>query len=99
VAQFAKTRGARKILITDVSDYRLGIAKQCGIEGVLNVNEISFEEGIKSFFGDEGFQVGFEAAGVQDSLDVLLKHVEKGGEVVILGVYSKNPSCEYVLFR
>jgi len=91
VAQFAKARGANKILITDVSDYRLSIAKQCGIYGALNVKETSFAEGIQSFFGHDGFQVGFEAAGVQASLDVLMQHVEKGGEIIILGVYSKNP--------
>ena len=37
VAQFAMARGAAKVLITDISDYRLGIAKDCGIDGVLNV--------------------------------------------------------------
>jgi L-iditol 2-dehydrogenase/threonine 3-dehydrogenase len=91
VAQFAKARGAAKVLITDVSDFRLNIAQQCAIEATLNVKTTPFEEGIKSFFGNEGFQVGFEAAGVQSSLDVLIQFVEKGGEVVILGVYSQNP--------
>jgi len=91
VAQFAKARGAAKVLITDISDYRLDIAKQCGIEGTLNIINTPFEEGIKSIFGDEGFQIGFEAAGVQSSLDVLMQFVEKGGDIVILGVYSRNP--------
>jgi 2-desacetyl-2-hydroxyethyl bacteriochlorophyllide A dehydrogenase len=91
VAQFAKARGAAKVLITDISDYRLKIARECGIEGTLNVKDVSFEKGIKSYFGNEGFQVGFEAAGVQSSLDVLMQFIEKGGEVVILGVYSQNP--------
>ena len=91
VAQFAKARGAGKILITDISDYRLNIAHKCGIDGTLNVRINSFEEGANSFFGKEGFQVGFEAAGVQSSLDVLMKFVEKGGNIVILGVYSSNP--------
>ena len=91
VAQFAKARGAKKVLITDISDFRLNIAQQCGIKCTLNVKTTPFEEGIKSFFGNEGFQVGFEAAGVQSSLDVLMQFVEKGGEVVILGVYSQNP--------
>ena len=91
VAQFALARGAAKVLITDISDYRLNIARQCGIEGTLNVKDLTFEEGIKTYFGDEGFQVGFEAAGVQSSLDVLMQFVEKGGEIVILGVYSQNP--------
>ena len=91
VAQFALARGAAKVLITDISDYRLNIANECGIKGTLNVKNLSFEEGIQSFFGDEGFQVGFEAAGVQSSLDVLMQFVEKGGQVIILGVYSQNP--------
>lgn len=91
VAQFAKARGAKKVMITDVSDYRLGIAKKCGIERTANVKETSFEESVKAFFGNEGFQVGFEAAGVQSSLDGLIQFVEKGGDVVILGVYSQNP--------
>lgn len=91
VAQFAKARGAAKVLITDISNYRLDIARQCGIDATLNVKTTSFEEGIRSFFGIEGFQIGFEAAGVQSSLDDLMQFVEKGGAVVILGVYSQNP--------
>lgn len=91
VAQFALARGASKVLITDLSDHRLNVARQCGIEGILNVKKNSFEEGVKSFFGEEGFQAGFEAAGVQSSLDVLMQFVEKGGDIVILGVYAQNP--------
>jgi 2-desacetyl-2-hydroxyethyl bacteriochlorophyllide A dehydrogenase len=91
VAQFAKARGAKKVLITDLSDFRLDTARKCGIEHALNIKETSFEEGVKSVFGEEGFQIGFEAAGVQSSLDVLMQFVEKGGDIVILGVYSKNP--------
>ncbi len=91
VAQFAKVRGAKKVLITDISDSRLAIARQCGIDNILNVMKMPFEEGIREIFGGEGFQIGLEAAGVQSSLDVLMANVEKGGDVVIIGVYSKNP--------
>lgn len=91
IAQIAHARGARKVLITDNSDYRLNIAMQCGIEGVLNVGKNSFEEKVNDFFGKEGFQVGIEASGAQASLDVLLQYIEKGSEIVIVGVYAKNP--------
>lgn len=91
VAQFAKARGAGKVLITDISDYRLNVARECGITGTLNISKIPAEKGFESFFGREGFQAGFEAAGVQSSLDVLMKYIEKGGDIVILGVYSVNP--------
>lgn len=91
VAQFAKARGAKKVLITDLSHYRLEIAKACGIDATLNIQDTPFAEGVRAFFGKEGFQVGMEAAGVQESLDALMANVEKGGDIVILGVYAKNP--------
>lgn len=91
VAQFARARGAAKVLITDISDYRLEIAQQCGIEAGLNVAKTPFAEGVKEYFGKEGFQIGFEAAGVEASLHALMEHVEKGGDIVILGVYAENP--------
>ena len=92
MAQFAKQRGAKKVLITDVIDFKLQKAEECGIENTLNILTTPFREGVQAAFGDEGFQVGFEAAGVQASLDALIANVEKGGEVVILGVYSRNPT-------
>ena len=91
VAQFAKARGAKKVLITDPSTYRLEIARQCGIDGIWCIRDGSLEEGARSFFGKEGFQVGFEAAGVKASLDGLMEQVEKGGSLVIIGVYEQNP--------
>lgn len=91
VAQFAQARGAKKVLITDVSDFKLNKANECGITQTLNILKTPFSEGIRVFFGEEGFQVGFEAAGVQASLDALIANVEKGGEVIIIGVYANNP--------
>jgi len=92
VAQFALARGAQKVMITDVSDYRLKKARACGIKYTANVATENFQEIAKEVFGSQGFQVGFEAAGVQDSLNLLMSQVEKGGIIVILGVYSKNPT-------
>lgn len=91
IGQTAYERGARKVLITDISDYRLDIVQQCGIKGVLNVGKNSFEEKVNDFFGEEGFQIGIEASGAQASLDALLQYIEKGSEVVIVGVYVENP--------
>jgi 2-desacetyl-2-hydroxyethyl bacteriochlorophyllide A dehydrogenase len=91
VAQFAKARGAKKVLITDINDFKLEKARECGISDTLNILKTPFEKGVKEIFGNEGYQVGFEAAGVQSSLDALIANVEKGGEVIILGVYAQNP--------
>ncbi|MCP4726740.1 MAG: alcohol dehydrogenase catalytic domain-containing protein [bacterium] len=91
VAQFVQAKGAPKVLITDISDFRLEIAKTCGIQYTANVTTEPFEDAVKRVFGDDGFQVGFEAAGVQDSIESLIRNIEKGGEVIVLGVYEKDP--------
>lgn len=91
VAQYAMAKDAKKVLLTDINDFRLNIAKECGIKEIVNVRTDSFEEKVKSLFGLEGFQIGFEAAGVQNSLDNLMKNIEKGSQVIIIAVYGENP--------
>ena len=73
VAQFCIARGAKKVVITDVSDYRLGIAQECGIRHTLNVAKTPIREALPALFGDEGYQVGIECAGVESSLRSLME--------------------------
>ncbi len=91
VAQFCLARGAKNLLITDVSDYRLGIAQKCGIENTSNVSKGKFTEAVKRVFGNEGFQIALEAAGAEPALTAAVDNIEKGGRVVILGVFGSPP--------
>ena len=92
VAQFARARGAKRVVITDVSDYRLSKARECGIERTLNVAREPLDGKIAELFGDEGYQVAFECAGVESSVRSLMATVEKCGDVVIVGVHAKDPA-------
>ena len=96
VAQFARARGAKRVVITDVSDYRLSKARECGIERTLNVAREPLDGKIAELFGDEGYQVAFECAGVESSVRSLMATVEKGGDVVIVGVHAKRSRREHV---
>ena len=91
IAQFAQARGAKKVVITDVSDYRLAKARECGIAHTLNVAKTPIKDALKDLFGDEGYQVGFEVAGVEVSVRSLMETIEKGGDVIIVGVHAKDP--------
>lgn len=92
IAQFAKARGAKRVVITDVSDLRLAKARECGIEYTVNVAKQNLGEALKEIFGDEGFSVGFEVAGVEVSVRSLMELIEKGGDVIIVGVHAKDPA-------
>lgn len=94
VAQVAKARWAKKVLVTDLSDFRLDIAKQCGIEHTSNAREESLADAAARVFGDEGFDIAFEAVGVQPTMDAAIDNIQKGGTIVVLGVFEEKPQID-----
>jgi 2-desacetyl-2-hydroxyethyl bacteriochlorophyllide A dehydrogenase len=94
VAQVVRCRGAKKILITDLSDFRLDIAKKCGIPKTSNAGKESLADAAKRVFGDGGFDVAFEAAGAEATMDAAIQNIEKGGGIVVLGVFGEKPRID-----
>ncbi len=94
VAQACRCRGAEKVLITDISDYRLEVARSAGIDAVCNVEREPLADAAKRVFGDGGFDVGAEVAGVEESLGALVAGIGKGGTVLIIGVYGEKPTVD-----
>ncbi len=94
VAQACKSRGAAKVLITDVSDFRLEVAQQVGIAATCNVIKEPLADAVKRVFGDDGFDVAVEVAGVEASLSTLVELIGKGGTLLIVGVYGEKPQVD-----
>ena len=94
IAQGARCRGARKVLITDLSDFRLEKAAEVGIDITCNVTMENFAEKAAKAFGGKGFDVAFECAGVEASLDDAVQHIEKGGNIVVVAVYGERPRVD-----
>lgn len=91
IAQFAKIRGAKRIIVTDFNAFRLGLLHELGITDTIDLTNESFSDGVQRILGEETFQVGIEAVGVEPALHNLIDHVEKGGQVLIVGVYEAFP--------
>lgn len=92
IAQFCIARGAKNVLITDVSDLRLAKARECGIKHTLNITKKTLKEAAQKLFGEEGYQVGFEVAGVEVSIRSLMETIEKGSDIVVVAVFAKDPA-------
>jgi 2-desacetyl-2-hydroxyethyl bacteriochlorophyllide A dehydrogenase len=92
IAQFCIARGAKNVLITDVSDLRLAKARECGIKHTLNITKKTLKEAAQELFGEEGYQVGFEVAGVEVSIRSLMETIEKGSDIVVVAVFAKDPA-------
>src|SRR5512132_3293027 len=61
--------GARHVLITDVNDYRLGLAAKMGVTRAVNVDRDNLRDVMASLHMIEGFDVGMEMSGVPDAFE------------------------------
>jgi 2-desacetyl-2-hydroxyethyl bacteriochlorophyllide A dehydrogenase len=94
VAQVARCRGAKKVLITDLSHFRLEIANKCGIEETSNAASESLAKASERVFGEEGFDVALEAVGVESTMSAAVDAIQKGGTIVVLGVFGEKPRID-----
>ena len=83
IARFA---GARHIVITDINDYRLDLAKKMGASVALNVTEGSIDGVMEGLGMTEGFDVGMEMSGNPAAFRDLLRTMHHGGKVALLGI-------------
>jgi len=98
VAQVAQAFGAQ-VLITDLSDYRLEIAKQCGLEGTSNAAKENLVDASDRIFGSAGFDVVLECVGVEDTMTAAIENIQKGGTIVVVGVFGEKPRVDMGLVQ
>jgi len=82
----AKYAGARHVVITDINDYRLDLARKMGATRALNVTKQSLDDTMKELGMEEGFDVGMEMSGNSTAFRDMLRTMHHGGKVAILGI-------------
>jgi 2-desacetyl-2-hydroxyethyl bacteriochlorophyllide A dehydrogenase len=97
VAQVAHCCGARDIFITDVSEYRLEIARRCGIQHVSNASKETLKDAAQRVFGEDGFDIAFEAVGIETTMAAAIDAINKGGTIVVIGVFQEKPRIDLAL--
>jgi L-iditol 2-dehydrogenase len=98
VAQVVRASGA-KVLITDISEYRLEVARQCSLENVSNTGQESLKEASWRVFGAAGFNVALECVGVEATMTAAIEGIEKGGTIVVVGVFGDKPRIDLGLVQ
>lgn len=89
-AAVARHAGARHVVITDVSEYRLELARTVGVSLALNVAETSIEQGQRQLGLREGFDVGLEMSGRPEALRDMIANLTHGGRVALLGLATEQ---------
>lgn len=90
VAQSAKGLGAQAVMITDVSEYKLDMAKKCGIDYPVNIKTENVAQVMLEKFGEEGADVVYECSANEKALNQALDIARKGINIVIVGVYGNR---------
>ena len=94
-AAVVKHAGARFVVVTDVNDYRLELARKMGATVALNVNRGRLADVQKKLDMKEGFDVGLEMSGSPTALRDMLDNLCHGGKIAMLGIPSQPMSMDW----
>ena len=90
-AQAARGLGAARVMITDLSDYRLGLAGSCGIELQVNTARIDLAEAVRRHFGEDKADLILECVGAQATIAQAVAVARKGSDIIVVGVFGDKP--------
>ncbi len=99
VAQVAGAMGAKRVMITDISAFKIEKARECGIANVCNVRKEDLETKIHEVFGDDKIDVIFECVGVQETIFQAVQFARKGSSIIIVGVFGEVPRVDLGLVQ
>jgi L-iditol 2-dehydrogenase len=91
VAQSARAMGAEKVLITDISAYKLNKALACSLENTVNTALEDLNHAVMREFGPDKADVIFECVGAQATITQAIDNARKGSTIVLIGVFGSQP--------
>ncbi|WP_293934216.1 L-threonine 3-dehydrogenase [Iodobacter sp.] len=97
----AKHVGARHVVITDVNDYRLDLARKMGATRAVNVLNEDLKDVMADLKMTEGFDVGLEMSGNPQAFRTMLETMQHGGKVALLGIPPSDTAIDWnqVIFK
>ena len=100
-AAVARHVGARHVVITDVNEFRLDLARKMGVTRAVNVAEQKLTDVMAELGMKEGFDVGLEMSGVPSAFSQMLATMNHGGKIAMLGIPPENVAIDWneVIFK
>jgi len=100
-AAVAQHVGARHVVITDLNDYRLELAKKMGIKNVVDVRKEKLPDVMHRLKMSESFDVGLEMSGSPSAFNDMLASVKMGAKIALLGILPPNTTIPWgnVIFK
>lgn len=90
VIQSLKARGWERVIAVDLDDRRLELAKELGASEAFNAKQEGLAEHLRALCGGDGADASFEVVGAAAPLDLAIRSVRKGGQVILVGNLQPN---------
>lgn len=96
-AAVARFVGARHVVITDINEYRLDLARKMGATVAVNVTKQNLREVMTDLGMTEGFDVGLEMSGNASAFGDMLDTMNHGGKIALLGILPDSVAIDWSL--
>ena len=99
LAQSCKALGAAQVLITDISDARLELARSCGADFAVNTRTRNFGKVMVECFGPDKADVIYDCAGNDTTMGQAIQYARKGSKLVLVAVYAGMAHVDLALLN
>lgn len=99
VAQAAKGLGAEAVMITDLSEFRLAKAGECGIDYCVNTGKQALGEALTGSFGAFKADLILECVGVNATISQAIENARKGSDIIVVGVFADKATVDMGLVQ
>ncbi len=94
-AAVVRHAGARHVVITDLNDYRLDLARRMGVTRALDLRTTTVAEVQRELSMQEGFDVGLEMSGQASALRDMLANIAHGWRIALLGLPTQEIAIDW----
>ena len=94
-AAIARHVGARFVVITDVNEYRLELARKMGATLAVDPRKTPLKDVMKQLNMEEGFDVGLEMSGNPNAFNDMINYMNHAGKVALLGFLPHNTGIDW----
>ena len=90
-----KFAGARNVVITDINDDRLELARKLGLNLAINTAKESLRPVMDKILIKEGFDVGLEMSGSEIAFNSMIDNMVHGGKIALLGILKSDAKIDW----
>ncbi len=99
VAQAAKGMGAAQVMVSDISDYRLRLAEECGADFTVNTAAKEFNDAMMENFGSDKADVIYDCAGNNTTINQAIRSARKGSMIILVAVFAGMANADLAVLN